>query len=122
MRQELTLDLAPEPKAPGAARVAISRALADRLPKLQLNALLTVVNALVTNSVKHGPGSPIRIHVQLRDDGTLAGEVRDQGAGPVAIRHVDPVKGGTGLKLVDALTDLWGVQEGTSNVWFELST
>jgi len=26
-----------------------------------------------------------------------------------------------GLKVVDAFTDRWGVEEGTSNVWFQLA-
>ena len=26
-----------------------------------------------------------------------------------------------GLKLVDAFTDRWGVEEGTTSVWFELA-
>jgi two-component sensor histidine kinase len=88
---------------------------------LELNALLVIVTELITNSVRHGPGNPIRLHVQLQDDGTLAGVVRDEGTGQVAIRHGEPVKGGMGLKVVDALTDRWGVEPGTSNVWFELS-
>ena len=43
-------------------------------------------------------------------------------AGPVAIREgIDPAKGGMGLKVVDAFTDRWGVEEGTTSVWFELA-
>ena len=34
---------------------------------------------------------------------------------------LDPADGGMGLKLVDAFTERWWVEEGTTNVWFELA-
>ena len=48
--------------------------------------------------------------------------VKDGGRGRVAVREgVNPAEGGMGLKLVDAFADRWGVEDGTTNVWFELA-
>ena len=52
----------------------------------------------------------------------LSGRVEDGGRGRVAVReNVDPAEGGMGLKLVDSFIDRWGVEEGTTNVWFEVA-
>jgi hypothetical protein len=44
------------------------------------------------------------------------------GRGPLpAMRDEDdPAPGGHGLRLVDALADDWGVERGSTRVWFEL--
>lgn len=83
---------------------------------------MTIVTELVTNSVKHGPGGPIHINLKVSEDGAVVGRVEDRGRGRVAVREgARPAEGGMGLKLVDAFSDRWGVEEGTSNVWFELA-
>jgi two-component sensor histidine kinase len=92
------------------------------LDEKQQSALLTIVSELVTNSVKHGPGRRIHVNLKVSKDGAVLGRVEDGGRGRVAVREgVNPAEGGTGLKLVDAFTDRWGVEEGTTNVWFELA-
>ena len=81
-----------------------------------------IVSELVTNSVKYGPGGPIHLSVTVSEDGAVLGRIEDGGQGQVVIREdVDPADGGMGLKLVDAFTDRWWVEEGTTNVWFELA-
>src|SRR5262249_32237570 len=87
--------------------------LGARLTAPRLSAVLTVVTELVANSVKHGPGGPIRLAVEVADDGAVLGRVEDGGHGRVAVREdVDPAKGGRGLKLVDAFTDRGGWRRG----------
>ena len=122
MKGDLNLKLAAALDAPRRARGAIAAQLASRLSTARLSALLTIVSELVANSVKHGPGGPIQLDVKVSEDGAVLGRVEDGGRGRVAVREgVNPAEGGMGLKLVDAFTDRWGVEEGTSNVWFELA-
>ena len=55
--------------------------------------------------------------------GIVRGEVIDQGSGfeyEIRDRGTDEV-GGRGLFLVEALTNSWGIHEGTTQVWFELA-
>ena len=122
MKGDLNLKLAAALDAPRSARGAIAAQLASRLSTARLSALLTIVSELVANSVKHGPGGPIQVISRCSEDGAVLGRVEDGGRGRVAVREgVNPAEGGMGLKLVDAFTDRWGVEEGTSNVWFELA-
>ena len=122
MKGDLNLKLAAALDAPRRARGAIAAQLASRLSTARLSALLTIVSELVANSVKHGPGGPIHLNVKVSEDGTVLGRVEDGGRGRVAVREgVNPAEGGMGLKLVDAFTDRWGVEEGTTSVWFELA-
>jgi two-component sensor histidine kinase len=120
--EDLNLELTAGPDAPSRARHVVRAQLGARIPVARLSALLTVVNELVTNSVKYGPGAPIRLAVQVSEDGAVLGRVEDGGRGRVAVREdVNPAEGGMGLKLVDAFTDRWGVEDGTTNVWFEVA-
>ena len=53
----------------------------------------------------------------------LRGEVVDEGAGferEVRERGAQEI-GGRGLLLVEALSSRWGIHEGTTHVWFELT-
>ncbi len=75
----------------------------------------------MANSVEHGPGQPINVRVDLTEDGSLRGEVEDQGDGFVAmIEMAESFDRGLGLYMVDALTDEWAVYEGSTHVWFEI--
>lgn len=81
-----------------------------------------IVTELVTNAVRHGPGGPVRLALQVGGSG-LRGEVADPGPG---IHRFDLDKrrateeGGRGLFLVDALSDSWGLSSDSSRVWFEI--
>jgi two-component sensor histidine kinase len=119
---DLNLELAAALDAPRRARRAIATQVGTRLSNARRSALLTIVSELVANSVKHGPGGPIHVNLNVFEDGTVLGRVEDGGRGRVAIREgINPAAGGMGLKVVDAFADRWGVEEGTTNVWFELA-
>ncbi len=82
-----------------------------------------MVSELVANSVIHGPGKTIKVTVTADRDGSVRGEVEDDGDGKVAIREIEGEgPGGMGLRIVRALTERWGVYEGSTQVWFELRT
>jgi anti-sigma regulatory factor (Ser/Thr protein kinase) len=83
-----------------------------------------LVSELVTNAVKYGPeDGEIRLIVD-RDDVRTRFTVHDPGAGPLPeMRPADSLAregGGHGLRLVDAVSDRWGVERGSTRVWFEL--
>jgi anti-sigma regulatory factor (Ser/Thr protein kinase) len=120
---DVELDLDYDLQAPYRARRVLRSRLGDRLSPHAMQNVLTVVSELVNNSVAHGPGKPIRMRITVDDaDGSVRGEVEDQGEGKVAIRKISDggASGGFGLRLVDALTDRWGVYDGSTHVWFEL--
>ena len=120
---ELSLDLEPNPGACAAAREQVRSAFGDNVPAPLLHDLTVVVTELVGNSVEHGPGEPIQVRLKLADDGTIHGEIEDQGRGEIAIREmVDDPSDGLGLRIVDWLADRWAVYEGSTHVWFEMGT
>jgi anti-sigma regulatory factor (Ser/Thr protein kinase) len=88
-----------------------------------LEDLQLVVSELVTNSVKFGPKRPITLALSLRNEGVVRGEVIDQGDGErakIEMTTEPTVDGGWGLHLVDQVAARWGVQEGSTHVWFEI--
>jgi two-component sensor histidine kinase len=122
MKSDLNLELTAGLDGPSLARRAVTARLGARMPAARLSVLLLVVTELVTNSVKYGPGRTIRLAIEMSIDGTVSGRVEDGGHGRVAVReNVNPAEGGMGLKLVDSFTDRWGIEEGTTNVWFEIA-
>jgi two-component sensor histidine kinase len=122
MKGDLNVELAAALDASRRAREAITAQVGSRLSVARRSALLTIVSELVTNSVKHGPGGSIHVNLNVSEDGAVLGRVEDGGRGRVAVREgVNPAEGGMGLKLVDAFSDRWGVEDGTTNVWFELA-
>ena len=120
---ELQYELEPSAHAPSTARRALERELGGEIDPESLDSLMLVVSELVTNSVAHGPGKRIRLEVEVDREGAIRGEVEDQGDGTVEIRREvnEAGPGGRGLKIVDALTESWGVYEGSTHVWFELA-
>jgi anti-sigma regulatory factor (Ser/Thr protein kinase) len=82
-----------------------------------------IVTELVTNAVRHGPGGPVEIAIEVGGSG-MRGEVADPGPGIRNLdleRHLGTDEGGRGLFLVDALSDSWGLSDDHSRVWFEVS-
>jgi anti-sigma regulatory factor (Ser/Thr protein kinase) len=117
---ELSLELESQLEAGQRARQVLAERLRDELSGDVFDALLTVVTELVNNSVQHGPGEPIQVQIVVEDDGSVRGEVEDQGDGQVAVREMGERGSGLGLLIVTALTDRWAVHEGSTTVWFEI--
>ena len=109
--------------APRDARARI-RALEPRLGPDRTDDAVLLVSELVTNAVKYGPEhGEIRLIV-AESDSAMRFTVHDTGAGPLPeMRPLDRLPhegGGHGLRLVDRVADRWGVERGSTRVWFEL--
>jgi anti-sigma regulatory factor (Ser/Thr protein kinase) len=119
---ELSYELESDDFAPSAARRAVERDLGERISLTTLTTVRTVVSELVTNSVQHAPsGAAICLRLDLADDGRVRGEVEDDGHGVAAIRAGHAAGPVAGLKLVDALSSAWGVEDDSTLVWFEVA-
>jgi serine/threonine-protein kinase RsbW len=98
--------------------------LAGRVPERELGDAELVATELVANSVRHaGLGASDVVRVRATEgDGILHLEVEDPGrAGKPQRRDLDPLHGGIGLNVVDALALHWGVAgEGGTVVWADL--
>lgn len=103
------------------SRAAVQETFAGRVPERDLEDLRVIVSELTTNALLYGAGA-IHLHVLL-EEGVVSGEVIDEGSGferAVAERGIHAI-GGNGLHMVGALTERWGIHEGTSHVWFQLA-
>jgi len=93
----------------------------ESVPGSVLDAVELMVSELATNSVKHAKTS---FEVVIERSGTVVRvEVSDRGNGdptPRNPRPSDPT--GRGLRIVDLLSDKWGVRHAgdTTTVWFLL--
>jgi hypothetical protein len=102
--------LTPDEHAPAAARRALRR-----LPLGELrDDVLLLTSELVTSAVMDGAGVPIELEAECRGDGARVA-VRNRGGG----RFARPA--GHRLRILEAATDGWGVDDGPPGVWFELS-
>jgi two-component sensor histidine kinase len=117
----IRLQLEPTPEADRQARDELGYLLRDQVDDGVLLDLQLIVSELVTNSRRYGPGEAIEVNIAVTEDGSIRGEVADHGRGEVAIREIADESGGFGLRIVDALANRWGVHEGSTRVWFELS-
>jgi anti-sigma regulatory factor (Ser/Thr protein kinase) len=120
---ETVLSLQRTVRAPRDARDRV-REFADRLGPERTEDAVLLISELVTNAVKYGPEhGEIRLIVGADED-RLRFTVHDTGAGPLpAMRPMDRLPhqgGGHGLRLVDRVSDRWGVERGSTRVWFEL--
>jgi anti-sigma regulatory factor (Ser/Thr protein kinase) len=113
------LELPRDQTAPALARNAVSE-LGLEQPVLDDARLL--VSELVTNSVRYGAGAHVCVRLDLDGAGGVRCEVVDAGSGFHPTRPAtERDAGGWGLQLVDRLADRWGVADGSTHVWFELS-
>ena len=117
----IKLELEPGPEAGHHARDEVRDRLRDRVDDGLLVDLQMIVSELVTNSVRYGPGETIEVEIAVTESGSITGEVEDHGRGEVVMRTITDEDGGYGLRIVDALASRWGVCEGSTHVWFELS-
>ena len=108
-------------QAPAFARQVVRDELgAGTAPDVRAEAEL-IVTELVTNAVIHGVGA-IRLRLAIDDD-AVRGEVIDEGMGfevEIRERSADELNG-RGLWLVASLARRWGINSGSSHVWFELA-
>ncbi len=117
----LDVDIPRDAKAPWHARRAVERLEGAVDDDVRPDVML-LVSELVTNSVKYGPGRPIRVDVETDGSRRVRGEVVDEGDGAglvAAAAPDDDEPGGRGLRIVDQVAR-WGVREGSTHVWFEL--
>lgn len=122
MQTILHVDINRDRRAPASARSAIDALSGDVNPALIEDTKL-LVSELITNSVKYGDGGPVTLEVLSSEPNHLRVEVIDDGTGFVPVARVRPRTdvGGWGLHLVETLSDCWGVQDGSTHVWFEVS-
>jgi anti-sigma regulatory factor (Ser/Thr protein kinase) len=111
----------PLPRSSDAPREA-RRLVRDLVGPGRAHDATLLVSELVTNAVKYGPEHETINMIVDRSDGRTRFTVRDAGLGPLPeMREADdPAPGGHGLRLVDTLADRWGVERGSTRVWFEL--
>ena len=77
-----------------------------------------MVSELVTNAVVHGVGA-ISLRIDVEADAVRI-EVADDGNVALAPSPEPGAHGGWGLRIVEQLSDDWGVLEGSTKVWFRL--
>lgn len=109
--------------APREARARV-RQFGARLGADRTEDAALLVSELVTNAVKYGPEhGEIRLIIS-EDESRMRVTVHDTGAGPLPAmrpaRRPPHQGGGHGLQLVDLVSDRWGVERGSTRVWFEL--
>ena len=106
--------------AVGLARTAVDVVAFSVPPDVREDAEL-IVSELVTNGLVHGQGG-VTISLAVSERGRLSGEVVDDDHGFEAPppRSPGPAPRGRGLAIVAALAERWGIEEGTTRVWFAM--
>ncbi len=107
--------------APWLARRSLGDWYGATLKADELHRAKLLTSELVTNAVLHGRGQ-ITLSACLQD-GRLVVEVADEGSGfeyAVGQRSFDHLRG-RGLAIVDAESARWGIGDGITHVWFELT-
>lgn len=128
VRPLIEKSLVARPTAASEARKHLA-AIADKVPPEKFDDVRLLVSELVTNSVKYsgkGMGDAVLVGFAVKmEPGRLRVEVADAGKG--FEKHVTPMRpdqqSGWGLKIVDQLSDRWGVDSRNgsgSTVWFEI--
>ena len=118
---ETVLSLERTTDAPREARARV-RNLSHVIGPDRVDDAMLLASELVTNAVKYGPEHEAIKLIVRSDGGRTRFTVHDLGLGPLPeMRDADdPAPGGHGLRLVDAVADRWGVERGSTRVWFEL--
>ena len=79
-----------------------------------------MVSELVSNALVHGTGT-ISLRIDIEPDAVRI-EVSDEGEVAVAPSPTPGAHGGWGLRIVEQLADDWGVLDGSTKVWFRISS
>lgn len=102
---------------------SLARHWADEVIDLDPDVRATVMlmlSELVANSVRHSgcaPGDEVDVLIRPTEDGVHV-EVRDPGRGK-GIEPSDALDH-SGLRIVESLSDRWGVRHHPTIVWFEV--
>jgi anti-sigma regulatory factor (Ser/Thr protein kinase) len=96
------------------ARRELARWFNRRASDVLIGDVQMVASELVTNAVRHGAGT-IRLNAQSTRD-TVSMQIHDRGAGFAFPRSR---RQGSGLAMVDAVCERWGLAPGATNVWCE---
>jgi anti-sigma regulatory factor (Ser/Thr protein kinase) len=112
-----------DPGSVPAARRFATDALSDTPPELQ-QVVELMVSELATNGIRHGRSSfELAIH---RTVDRIRVEVTDRAGGMPIMRTPTPDDlTGRGLRIVDMLSECWGVERRTAvgkTVWFTVAT
>jgi anti-sigma regulatory factor (Ser/Thr protein kinase) len=121
MPDQVSFDIERDLTAPTSARRAVE-AFGAELDPAVLPDVRLLVSELISNSVKYGGEGQLQLILRSEDPRHVHVEVVDQGVGfvPTARNRPKTEPGGWGLHMVEALTERWGVREGSTHVWFEI--
>jgi anti-sigma regulatory factor (Ser/Thr protein kinase) len=121
MPDQVFIDIDRDPAAPASARRAVEGFGAALDPTVVPDVKL-LVSELISNSVKYGRDGQVTLILRSEGPRHVHVEVVDQGVGfvPSARDRPKTEPGGWGLHMVEALTERWGVREGSTHVWFEI--
>jgi anti-sigma regulatory factor (Ser/Thr protein kinase) len=116
--------LARSPDAASIAREQLDRWLPPSVPRSVVLDVRLAATELVTNAVRHGrlrPEDMILLSVAVEDDAIHVEVQQPTVVGSVAVEPRGDGSGGFGLKLVEGVSDHWGVIRGPpGRVWCEL--
>jgi len=110
-----------QPEAPAEARRIIAEELSSLLPDATLDDVKLMVSELVTNGIVHSDeSSRDPVMLDLCVNGGVRCRVLDDGPG-FAERVTQATQRGWGLRVVEQLSDRWGMQcsPQRTEVWFE---
>lgn len=111
-----------QPEGPAQARRIIAEELSPLLSPRELDDVKLMVSELVTNGIVHGRregDGPVMLDLCINGDIRCA--VLDAGPGFAERAHHKEQRGGWGLRLVERLSDRWGMEcsPQRTEVWFE---
>jgi len=110
-------------RAPALARAFLRAAACEAHHARVLDEAELLVSELVTNAVLHG-APPITMRVECDGSNGLRVSVTDNNPEPAQVRQAGPAdESGRGMRLVDVISDDWGVEPRTDvgkDVWFRL--
>ncbi|MCW3003268.1 MAG: ATP-binding protein [Conexibacter sp.] len=121
MPQHVHVDIDRDLTAPAHARRAVER-FGEVLDPAVVPDVKLLVSELISNSVKYGREGRVELILRSENPHHVHVEVVDQGVGFVPAARARPKSepGGWGLHMVEALTQRWGVRDGSTHVWFEI--
>jgi anti-sigma regulatory factor (Ser/Thr protein kinase) len=121
-RSRVLYKIAVQPEGPAQARRIIAEELSALLSPRDLDDVKLMVSELVTNGIVHGRHEgEVPVMLDLRVNGDIRCAVLDAGQGFAEPVQPEQRMGGWGLRLVEQLSDRWGMEcsPERTEVWFE---